>query len=558
MQKEAQQQIQQYAKTILPTFSKQLQHLINIRSESQDPAQRKNLPKILQEMGKLLKLMNIRYTIVPNHGYPALIATIPSNKSSKTITLYNHLDVQPVDAKDWQLKKHHMKTPFDAKETNGIIHGRGATDDKGPALTALHAINALRKMNLSHPKIQLIYETEEESGSGHFATLLNENKKHLIKPNAILVTDTIFEGDHPSITCSLRGLAKTEISVPLQTKNQNNHKNDFEVIDITGGDQRPEGIATKIPPKASMFIKINKNQDAFIRYTKETYPYITITKNKNYLTLTSTVGKKDIHSGVFGGIVRNPLTILSSITGSYATNQLNISIKNQTPLTQLCSLIAQTIDFQTGNVSIPHFYDATPTITPHHHAHLTATSKAVDLFHDLQQEGIDLKQIYTTSGVDARIRAWHKPTFEIHGFVIDKKTNTARLKVTARLVGKQNPQHVLNNIEKHVHRLLKSTHCTHHTGTPAITTPIENIYVKFAATACTKGFGKKTLFVGGGGTIGSMPPFAHTFPKVPIVLLALSKMSDGYHAPDECYELAQAHKGIVVIAEYLHEVSKIN
>ncbi|MBI2573240.1 M20/M25/M40 family metallo-hydrolase [Candidatus Woesearchaeota archaeon] len=554
MQKEAQHQIEQYAKQILPTFSKQLQHLINIRSESQDPAQRKNLPKILQAIGKIMQEMDIKYQIIPNHGYPILIATIPAKKSNQTITLYNHLDVQPADAKDWQLQKYAMKHPFDAKEKNGIIRGRGATDDKGPALTALHALNALQKLNLPHPTIQIIYETEEESGSNHFTAFLQENKKLLKKPNAILVTDTIFEGDHPSITCSLRGLAKTEIIVPLKSEHKKSDNPPFEVIDIIGGDQRKEGVATKIPPQATVKVR-SDNPSYFVHYAKKNYPRFKITQHENLVTITAKVGTKDIHSGVFGGIVRNPLTTLCHIAGSYATTQLQIPPAQQNSLTQLCTFIAKTVEFKTGKIKIAQFYKDTPQITPKLRSHLQATAKAVNLFHDLQHEGIDLTQLYTKDGVEARIRAWYQPTLELHGFVIDKEKQHVRLKVTSRLVGKQNPHKILQLIEQHTRTIISQAHCTHHMGTPAIMTEVENSYINIAAKTCTKHFGKKTLFVGGGGTIGSMPPFANTFPNTPIVFLALSKMSDGYHAPNECYELAQAAKGMNVIAHYLHEIA---
>ena len=76
-----------------------------------------------------------------------------------------------------------------------------------------------------------------------------------------------------------------------------------------------------------------------------------------------------------------------------------------------------------------------------------------------------------------------------------------------------------------------------------------------AAEACQYGFGKPALYVGCGGTIGSVPQFQRVYPGKAIVLLAQSLMSDGYHAPNEHFEIKQATDGIKTIAKYLTSIA---
>ena len=79
--------------------------------------------------------------------------------------------------------------------------------------------------------------------------------------------------------------------------------------------------------------------------------------------------------------------------------------------------------------------------------------------------------------------------------------------------------------------------------------------MSYAKEACRYGFGSDPLFVGCGGTIGSVPEFMRTYPGTPIVLLAQSLMSDGYHAPNEQFELKQARNGIKTMAAYLSQIA---
>lgn len=70
---------------------------------------------------------------------PALIGDFPKKPGKKTILIYGHLDVQPAHLDDgWDSE------PFVLTERNGKLYGRGSSDDKGPVLCWLHAIEAFQ------------------------------------------------------------------------------------------------------------------------------------------------------------------------------------------------------------------------------------------------------------------------------------------------------------------------------------------------------------------------------------------------------------------------------
>src|SRR4029079_9592414 len=85
--------------------------------------------------------------------------------SFPTVTVYNHLDVQPADGPDWKTAPFTM-TPSSTDE--GRCHARGTTDDKGPALAALYGARLALETDV-RANIQFLWELEEEIGSPHFA-----------------------------------------------------------------------------------------------------------------------------------------------------------------------------------------------------------------------------------------------------------------------------------------------------------------------------------------------------------------------------------------------------
>jgi acetylornithine deacetylase/succinyl-diaminopimelate desuccinylase-like protein len=143
-------------------------------------------------------------------GAPAVFAEWPSAEpAAKTVVLYGHHDVQPVDPEElWE------RPPFEPTIVGDELFARGAADDKGQLLFHLLGLRAhLAATGRTSPAVTLrfLIEGEEESGSPHFAELLREHRDRL-DCDVVVVTDTgMFGPDTPSICMGMRGLADGEI-----------------------------------------------------------------------------------------------------------------------------------------------------------------------------------------------------------------------------------------------------------------------------------------------------------------------------------------------------------
>jgi len=128
-----------------------------------------------------------------------------------TVTVYNHLDVQPANEPQWK------REPFVFHKENGHYFGRGTTDDKGPALTAFFGARMAmaRKLPIN---IQFIWELEEEIGSPNFETFMKANAANL-RTDSVVVSDTIWVArGKPAVGYGLRGLAPFRILLETGTK----------------------------------------------------------------------------------------------------------------------------------------------------------------------------------------------------------------------------------------------------------------------------------------------------------------------------------------------------
>lgn len=77
---------------------------------------------------------------------PVLLGELGNDSKKKTLCIYGHLDVQPAAKSDgWDSE------PFVLTEKNGKLYGRGSSDDKGPVLGWLHAIQAFKANNTELP-----------------------------------------------------------------------------------------------------------------------------------------------------------------------------------------------------------------------------------------------------------------------------------------------------------------------------------------------------------------------------------------------------------------------
>jgi acetylornithine deacetylase/succinyl-diaminopimelate desuccinylase-like protein len=161
--------------------------------------------------------------IVETGGYPIVSGGWTTGSEHPTVTVYNHMDVQPAQEPEWR------HAPFAFRNDGGIYRGRGATDDKGPALAALFGARVAIEQGVPI-NIRFVWELEEEIGSPHFAAGLR-HRAAIPRPDSVIVSDTIWIAKgRPAMPYGLRGLLGARLT--LRTGSKDAHSG------VTGGAAR--------------------------------------------------------------------------------------------------------------------------------------------------------------------------------------------------------------------------------------------------------------------------------------------------------------------------------
>lgn len=198
-----------YYKANKERFLNELFGLLRIPSISSAPEHRDDMYRCAKELASLLTAAGAdKAEIYETEGHPVVYAEKKIDPSLKTILVYGHYDVQPVDPIElWD------SAPFEPEIRNGAIYARGANDDKGQSFMHIKAFEYLVKNGLQRHNIKFILEGEEEIGSPSLAKWASEHKD-LLACDIMLVSDTTMIGeDVPSINCGMRGLTYMELEV---------------------------------------------------------------------------------------------------------------------------------------------------------------------------------------------------------------------------------------------------------------------------------------------------------------------------------------------------------
>lgn len=145
--------------------------------------------------------------LIAAEGKPLVFAQSLEQPGRPTLLIYGHYDVQPADP----LHEWHTP-PFEPTVVGDSLFGRGASDDKGPTLATLKALQTLRATTGSLPlNVKVLIEGEEESGGRGIDAFVRNNPERLAC-DAVLILDTgMIARGVPTITSSLRGMCYLEI-----------------------------------------------------------------------------------------------------------------------------------------------------------------------------------------------------------------------------------------------------------------------------------------------------------------------------------------------------------
>ncbi len=252
----------------------------------------------------------------------------------------------------------------------------------------------------------------------------------------------------------------------------------------------------------------------------------------SYIEVEVTGPNRDLHSGVYGGAVANPITILAKMIAS--------------------------LHNENNHITIPGFYD--DVIEPSEAERAQMAKSPYDekeYIHDL-----GVKALWGEKGYTTNERTGIRPTLEVNGIwggytgegaktVLPSK---AFAKISCRLVPNQKSAKMTEVLIKHLESIAPAyvtvKASEHHGGDPYLT-PVDSIEYQSAAKAVETTFGKPPIPVRGGGSI----PITALFESVlglKTVFLGFGLDSDNLHSPNEKFDLANFYKGIETIP-YFHK-----
>jgi acetylornithine deacetylase/succinyl-diaminopimelate desuccinylase-like protein len=249
-----------------------------------------------------------------------------------------------------------------------------------------------------------------------------------------------------------------------------------------------------------------------------------------YMQVEVTGPNIDLHSGIFGGAVANPINALTK-------------------------MIASLTD-ENGRLTIPGFYDDVIEITREERDEMAKAPFDEEAY----KKHLDVAELYGEAGFTTKERTGIRPTLDVNGIwggYTAEGTKTvlpskAYAKISMRLVPNQDYVKIGKLFEKHfvaiAPKTMKVKVQAHHGG-QAYVSPIDTIGYKAASKAIETALGQKPIPVRSGGSIPIIPQFEEIL-GVKTILLGFGLESDACHSPNENYPLANFFKGIETIVYF--------
>jgi acetylornithine deacetylase/succinyl-diaminopimelate desuccinylase-like protein len=178
-------------------------------SVSTEPRHAGDVAACGQWLVEKLTAIGLTAELHPTKGHPIVTARNQHQPGRRTVMIYGHYDVQPVEPlAEW------TTPPFEPVIRDGIIYGRGSTDNKGQILAHVLGVGeTLREKGELPVNLIFLIEGEEEVGSQHLADFLTANREAL-RCDIIAISDTgMIAPRTPTFTYGLRGISAMEVRI---------------------------------------------------------------------------------------------------------------------------------------------------------------------------------------------------------------------------------------------------------------------------------------------------------------------------------------------------------
>lgn len=258
----------------------------------------------------------------------------------------------------------------------------------------------------------------------------------------------------------------------------------------------------------------------------------------SYMEVEITGPNRDLHSGIYGGAVANPINVL-------------------------CKMIASLTD-ENNRITIPGFYDNVTELSPEERIGLNSAP-----FDEKEYtQDLDINEVHGETGYTTLERASIRPTLDVNGIwggytqpgaktVLPSK---AYAKISMRLVPNQTSDEITEKFTRHFNNIapnyVKVKVSPHHGGEPAVT-PIDSVAYRAAEMAMEDAFGKKPIPMRGGGSIPIVSLFEKTL-GLKTILMGFGLDSNKIHSPNENYGLFNYYKGIETIPLFYKHFAELS
>jgi len=258
----------------------------------------------------------------------------------------------------------------------------------------------------------------------------------------------------------------------------------------------------------------------------------------SYLEVEVTGPNRDLHSGVYGGAVANPINILAKMIAS--------------------------MHDENNHITIPGFYDKVLEVSKEDKDAMAATPFELSEY----KADLGIEDVWGEKGFSTLERTGTRPTLDVNGIrggytgegaktVLPSK---AFAKISMRLVPNQTSDEITQLFSNHFKKIapacVKVEVRPHHGGEPVLT-PTDSVAFKAASMAMEATFGKKPIPTRGGGSI----PIVALFEKelgLKSVLMGFGLDIDALHSPNESYGLFNYYKGIETIPHFFKNFRTLN
>ena len=215
----------EFARKSRDQFESLLKEFVEIQTVSSDPSKKTAILEGARLACDTIRRFGGEAAVIETEGNPIVHGKWGDDPARPTVTVYNHLDVQPAskETEPWESE------PFVFTKKGDRYFGRGTTDDKGPALSALFGVKAAADAGVP-ANMKVLWEFEEEIGSPNFAKGV-AGALDAFATDSVIVSDTIWIArGKPAAPAGLRGLQGMLFTLETGTTDQHSG--------VTGGAAR--------------------------------------------------------------------------------------------------------------------------------------------------------------------------------------------------------------------------------------------------------------------------------------------------------------------------------